>query len=89
MCVCVSLGVLVWCRLCLEALSEGVKTFEDRDLKVQLLEPVDVVNGFKERFYGSDLGVCEALGEDQECAFHTHLPRPFFDALLDALFDAF
>ena len=57
-----------------------MKRFYEGSLKIEVLEPVDVFNGFEGRREGLYLSVREASVEEGEGAFNTHLPRPLLDA---------
>ena len=50
---------------------KGVKGFYEECLKIELLESVDVGNGFKRRLEGICVSVREASVEDGEGAFYT------------------
>ena len=64
-----------------------MKRFYERGLKIEVLEPVEVCNGFEGRGEGLHLSVREASVEDGEGAFNTRLPRPLALCLVVCLVD--
>ena len=62
-----------------------MKRVYDRCLNIELLESVEICNGFECRRECLNVSVREASVEDSEGAFDTHPTRPLFDALFDAL----
>jgi len=62
----------------------GVKSFYEGCLKIEVLESVDVVNGFEGSLEGLCISVREASVEDGEGAFDTRPPLPLFYVLFYA-----